>query len=300
MNELTPFLEAAVRTATPLLLAALGEAVAERAGVINLGLEGCMIAGAYAAFVASSAGPVAGYSAAMAAGLAVGLLLTLFSIVLRRDQIIVGTALTILALGVTGTLFRARGETTAFTGVTEPPLRVPLLADIPGIGSVLFAQPAITYLSVLMVPAVWWWLRRTHAGVALRAVGESPGAARAAGVRVSLVQASAVMFASAMGGIAGGALVVAQAGSFAEGMTAGRGFLAIAIVALGRWTAAGVALAALVFGGAMALQYVVQALGWRLRYELVLMIPYVLTLVGLGAFGRGSAPAALGRVATND
>jgi simple sugar transport system permease protein len=300
MSELTPFLEAAVRTATPLLLAALGEAVAERAGVINLGLEGCMIAGAYAAFVASGAGPVAGYSAALAAGVAVGLLMVLFSIVLRRDQIIVGTALTILALGVTGTFFRARGEASAFTGVTEPPVRLPLLADIPGIGPVFFAQPAITYVALLMIPAVWWWLRGTHAGIALRAVGDSPAAARAAGVRVSLVQAAAVIFGSVMGGIAGGALVVAQAGSFAEGMTAGRGFLAIAIVALGRWTAGGVALAALVFGAAMALQYVVQALGWRLRYELVLMIPYVLTLVALGAFGRGAAPASLGRVAPND
>jgi simple sugar transport system permease protein len=300
MNELIPFLEASVRTATPLLLAAIGEAVAERAGVINLGLEGCMIAGAYAAFVASGAGPVAGYSAAMTAGVAVGLLMVLFSIVLRRDQIIVGTALTILALGATGTFFRARGETTAFTGATEPVLRIPVLADIPAIGAALFAQPAITYLAMLMIPAVWWWLRRTHAGIALRAVGESPAAARAAGIRVSVVQGAAVLFGSAMGGIAGGALVVAQAGSFAEGMTAGRGFLAIAIVALGRWTPGGVALAAFVFGAAMALQYVVQAVGWRLRYELVLMIPYLLTLVALGAFGRGSAPAALGRVAPHD
>jgi ABC-type uncharacterized transport system permease subunit len=300
MNELIPFLEAAVRTATPLLLASLGEAVAERAGVINLGLEGCMIAGAYAAFVASGAAPILGYGAAVVAGASIGALMALFSIAMRRDQIIVGTALTILALGVTGTLFRARGESSALAGSTEAPVRIPGLSDIPWFGAVLFAQPAITYFALVMIPLAWWWLRRTHAGLALRAVGESPSAARAAGIRVPLVQSAAVIFASAMGGVAGGALVLAQAGSFAEGMTAGRGFLAIAIVALGRWSAGGVALAAFVFGGAMALQYVVQALGWRVRYELVLMIPYVLTLVALGAFGRGSAPAALGRVATSD
>jgi simple sugar transport system permease protein len=236
----------------------------------------------------------------MVAGLSVGMLMVLLSVFLRRDQIIVGTALTILALGVTGTLFRARGDATALALTTEPSIRIPVLADIPVLGDALFAQPAITYVALVMIPIVWWWLYRTHAGIALRAIGESPSAARAAGVRLTLVQSAAVLFGSAMGGVAGGALVLAQAGSFAEGMTAGRGFLAIAIVALGRWRASGIALAGFVFGAAMALQYVVQALGWRLRYELVLMIPYVLTLVALGVFGRGSAPAALGRVTPAD
>lgn len=295
MNELTSFLEAAVRTATPLLLAAIGETISQRAGVINIGLEGCIIAGAYAAFVAAGAAPVAGYGAAILAGLSVGALLTLFSVVLRRDQIIVGTALTMLSLGLTGTLFRARDYGTALVVATEPAARIPILSEIPIAGTTLFAQPVSTYVAFAMVPAAWWWLRRTHAGLSLLAVGEAPDAARAAGVRVSLVKAGAVLFASAMGGLAGGALVLAQAGSFAEGMSAGRGFLAIAIVALGRWRPAGVAIAALVFGSAMAMQYVVQAKGWAVRYELVLMIPYVLTLVTLGAFGRGAAPAMLGR-----
>lgn len=300
MSDIAPFLEAAVRTATPLLIAAIGETVAERAGVINIGLEGCIIAGAYAAFVASGVTPVAGYGAAVLAGLAIGALLAGFAIVLRRDQIIVGTALTMLALGATGTLFRARGNASALVVATEPALRIPVLADIPVVGGALFDQPPIAYLALALVPIVWWWLQRTHAGLALRAVGEAPAAARAAGVRVTLVQSAAVLFGSAMGGLAGGALVLAQAGSFAENMSAGRGFLAIAIVALGRWRPAGVLVASLVFGGAMALQYVVQALGWSVRYELVLMIPYVLTLVALGAFGRGSAPAMLGRAAASE
>lgn len=302
MSDLAPFLEAAVRTATPLLIASIGETVSERAGVINIGMEGCIIAGAYAAFAVGGGGatPTAGYAAAILAGLSVGALLAVFTVVLRRDQIIVGTALTMLALGVTGTLFRTRGDATALVVATEPVVRLPLLSDIPVIGQALFAQPAITYFALALVPAVWWWLHRTHVGLSLRAVGDAPAAARAAGVRVALVQTCAVLFGAGLGGLAGGALVLAQAGSFAEGMSAGRGFLAIAIVALGRWRPTGVAVASLVFGAAMALQFVVQALGWGVRYELVLMIPYVLTLAALGAFGRGSAPATLGRTAPDD
>ncbi|MEX2179849.1 MAG: ABC transporter permease [Gemmatimonadaceae bacterium] len=295
MNELEFFLEAAVRTATPLLIAAIGESVSERAGVINIGLEGCIIAGAYAAFVCAGAGPAAGYGAATLAGMSLGLILAVFSVSLRRDQIIVGTALTMLALGVTGTLFRARGSAGALVVDIGTVYRIPVLSDLPLVGGALFAQPAIAYAAFAAIPAVWWWTNRTHAGLSLRAVGESPAAARSAGIHVARTQFGAVLFGSAMGGLAGGALVLAQAGSFAEGMSSGRGFLAIAIVALGRWRPAGVAIASLVFGSAMALQFVVQSLGWRVRYELVLMIPYVLTLMALGAFGRGSAPAFLAR-----
>jgi ABC-type uncharacterized transport system permease subunit len=292
--ESSPLLEAAVRTATPLLIAALGETISERAGVINIGLEGCIIAGAFAAFVLGATSPPAGYLAATAAGVLVGIILVVFAIVLRRDQIIVGTALTLLALGTTGTLFRARGSVSALVP-TSPSVPIPLLSDIPFVGPALFAEPLVTYAAMLLVPAVWWWLYRTHSGLSLRAVGEAPHAAVAAGVRVRLLRSFAVLTGCGMGGLAGGTLVLAQAGTFAEGMSAGRGFLAIAIVALGRWRPAGVTIAACVFGAAMALQFVVQAMGWRVRYELILMIPYVLTLVALGAFGRGVAPAALGR-----
>jgi ABC-type uncharacterized transport system permease subunit len=299
MNDLAPFLEAAVRTATPLLIAAIGEAVSERAGAINIGLEGCIIAGAYAAYVLGASGS-AGYSGAMLAGGLVGVVFAVFAVVLRKDQIIVGTALTMLGLGVTGTLFRAREAGLTTLVDTDAVLRVPFLSGIPVIGSALFAQPFVTYLAVILVPFAWWILYRTHLGLALRAVGESPDAARAAGVRVRTIQAGAVIVGSALGGLSGGALVLAQAGTFAEGMSAGRGFLAIAIVALGRWRPVGVALAAIVFGASMALQFVVQALGWAVRYELVLMVPYALTLAALGAFGKGSAPAMLGRAAERD
>lgn len=294
MTELALFLEAAMRTATPLLLASAGEAVCERSGVINIGMEGCIIAGAYSAFALGSVYPGAGYPAAILAGLAVGVLLVIFSVVWRRDQIIVGTALTMLALGATGTLFRGRGVDTALT-FQPTTITIPLLADVPVIGRALFAQPVVGYFAILAIPALWFIFARTHLGLSLRAAGDAPEAARAAGISVEGVRAAAVLFGCAMGGLAGGALVLAQAGTFAEGMSAGRGFLAIAIVALGRWKPIGVAIASLVFGAAMALQFVVQAMGWSVRYELVLMIPYVLTLAALGAFGRGAAPAALGR-----
>ncbi|MGH7638918.1 MAG: ABC transporter permease [Gemmatimonadaceae bacterium] len=294
MNDLAPFLEAAVRTATPLLIAAMGEAIAERAGAINLGLEGCIIIGAYVGF-ALGATSTGGYAAAMLAGAGVGLVFAAFAVFLRRDQIIVGTALTMLGLGLTGTMFRARDAGLKALVDTDPVLRIPVLSEIPVIGSALFAQPMVTYVAVALVPLAWWVLHRTQVGLALRAVGEAPEAARAAGVRAKTIQASAVIVGSAFGGLAGAALVLAQAGAFAEGMSAGRGFLAIAIVALGRWRPIGVALAALVFGAAMALQFVVQAFGWTVRYELVLMIPYLLTHVARVTFGKGSAPAMQGR-----
>jgi len=296
MTEGSALLDAAIRTATPLLLASTGEVIAERAGVINIGLEGCIIAGAYAAFVAAGASHLQGYSAALIAGMSVGALLATCCVWLRRDQIIVGTALTMLALGLTGTLFRARADSVSILATMDTPISVPLLSRIPLVGTALFAQPLITYVALAMIPALWWWLTRTHAGLSLRAVGDAPLAARAAGVRVELVQTCAILFGSALGGLAGGSLVLAQAGSFAEGMSAGRGFLAVAIVALGRWRPLGVALASFVFGIAMALQFVVQALGWAIRYELVLMIPYVLTLIALGVVSRGDAPVMLGRV----
>lgn len=298
MNDVAPLLEAGIRTATPILIAATGETVSERAGVINIGLEGCIIAGAYAAFAAGAATATTGYVAAASAGMAVGLLFVVFAVVLRRDQVVVGAALTMLGLGVTGALFRGRDASDSVTIATETAVVVPGLSRIPVVGEALFAQTMITYIAVALVPAVWWFLYRTHAGLAIRAIGDAPDAAEAAGVRARTMQALAVLSGSALGGLAGGTLVLAQAGTFAEGMSAGRGFLAIAVVALGRWRPAGVALASLVFGFAMALQYVVQALGWSIRYELVLIIPYALTLAALGAFRRGEAPAALGRTSS--
>jgi simple sugar transport system permease protein len=296
---LIPFLEAAIRTATPLAFAALGELVAERSGVINLGLEGMIIAGCFGAAAAATAGGTGvGYLGAATAGLAMSALFALFVVRLGTDQIITGTALTLLGLGLTGTLYRAApawagaGETLATTG----PVPIPGLVSIPLFGPVLFHQPPITYALYVLVPLLAWWMQRTHAGLAVRAVGESREAVAAAGGSPTRVRWAAILFSGAMGGLCGGTLVLAQVGAFNEGMSAGRGFIAIAVVVLGRWTPLGTAGAALLFGGAFALQYLFQSLGLALPYQLFLALPYVLTLVLLASLrGRAAAPAQLGR-----
>lgn len=299
MSAIETFLEGSVRTATPLAFAALGETVVERSGVINIGLEGAIIAGAFGGFVAAGYGSTwAGFAGAMVAGIIVAAVFALFAIQVRADQIITGTAISLLGLGVTATLYRqlygATGAALSIPtmGVTE----IPFLSSIPLIGRPLFAQPAITYLLYLIIPLTWWWMYHTYAGLGLRATGEDPRAVVVAGISAKRVQLLSVLFGGALGGLAGGVLVIAQAGSFAEGMSAGRGFIAIAIVVLGRWHPLGVAAAALVFGAASALQYFFQAMGWALPYQAFLALPYVLTLLGLaGIAGKSVAPASLGR-----
>jgi simple sugar transport system permease protein len=295
---LESFVESSVRTATPLLLAALGETVVERAGIINIGLEGIVIGGAFGALVgATHGGPLAGIAAGMAAGVALAILFYVFIDLLGTDQIVTGTAVTILALGLTGALYRTMyGASGAALSIqTMGPLPIPLLSRIPLIGPAVFAQPAIAYVTMGLVPVTWWWLYRTHGGLALRSIGESPAAAQSSGISVPHYRLGALCFGGMLGGLAGATLVVVQVGTFAENMSAGRGFIAIAVVVLGRWNPVGVAGAGLVFGAAMAMQYWIQALGLNIPYSIVLAIPYLLTLAALaGIAGRVRAPVALG------
>lgn len=286
-------LEATVRTATPLAYAALGESVSERAGVINIGLEGSIIAGALSATIAAGAiGVAGGFAAGAVAGLLVAALFALFAVGLRADQIITGTAITLFALGLTGTVYRTvyGSGGVALTTPTDGTHAIPVLSTLPVIGRAFFAQPWVTYALYLIAPLLAWWMQRTHAGLALRAVGEYPPAAIAAGISPRRTQLYAVLFAGAMAGLAGATLVLAQAGTFAEGMSAGRGFIAIAIVVLGRWRPLGVAAAALLFGAATSLQTLFQSMGWSgIPYQLFLAVPYVLTLVVLAVTGKRGA-----------
>ncbi|MEJ7760087.1 MAG: ABC transporter permease [Gemmatimonadaceae bacterium] len=304
MSAFEAFMEGTIRTATPLAFAALGETVVERSGLINIGLEGAIIAGAFGGFVAAGFGGAwFGFAAAGISGIAVALVFAFFAVRLRADQIIAGTAISLLALGITATLNRLLfGSDSSTAGIsTMETLPIPGLSSLPIIGRALFSQPPITYLLYLAIPATWWWMYRTHAGLGLRATGEDPRAAIVAGVPVNRLQYGAVLFGGFMGGIAGGTLVIAQAGSFAEGMSAGRGFIAVAIVVLGRWHPVGAAGAAVVFGAASALQYLFQAMGWSLPYQVFLALPYVLTLLVLASVtGRASAPAGLGKWGTTD
>lgn len=298
-DVVAPFLAATIRTATPLALAALGEVVVERAGIINIGLEGAILAGAFGALLGGTSGGVAqGFLAAAAGGMLVSAIFALVVVRWRADQIIAGTAMTLLSLGATGTLYRALygASGAALSLPTSAPVRLPLLASLPLVGDALFAQPPATYFAYVLVPVLAVWMHRTHAGLALRAIGERPDSAIAAGIPVDRYRTMAILFGGAMGGVAGGTLVLAQAGTFAEGMSSGRGFIAIAIVVLGRWHPLGVALAALLFGAASALQFAFQAMGWPVPYQLFLVIPYLLTLAALaGAVGRAHAPATLGK-----
>jgi ABC-type uncharacterized transport system permease subunit len=216
----------------------------------------------------------------------------------RADQVIAGTAITLGAVGLTGTIYR-QAYGAAGAGLDLPtlaPIPIPVLSTLPVLGPALFSQPAPTYLGLLAVPAVWWLLFRTRIGLALRATGESATVARAAGVPTRLVRVIATLFGGGCAGLAGATLVLAQVGTFAERMTAGRGYVAIAIVVLGRWHPVGVAVAALAFGAAMALQFLFQTLGLETPYQLFLMLPYVLALLALaGVVGRVRAPGDLGK-----
>ena len=297
IGALSSFLVSAVGLAVPLALAALGETVSERAGVINIGLEGSVIWGALGgALGALAAGPYAGLAAGALAGGLAALLFAVFAVWLNTDQIITGTAVTIGSLGFTGAVFQSRFGTTglALELPTVPAWEVPLLSRVPLLGPAFFDQAVTAYLAYALVPLLGWFLFRTRRGLALRAVGESPDAAHAAGVPVVGTRMLAVVFAGLAAGLAGAHLSLVHTGTFAEGMSAGKGFIAIAVVVLGRWNPKGVVAAALFFGGAEALQFALQAVDSELPYPLFLALPYVLSLAALaGWFGRSRAPEGL-------
>jgi simple sugar transport system permease protein len=293
------FLEATVRSATPLAFAALGELIAERSGVINIGLEGSIAFGAFVALLTTAAfGPTTGLIAGGLAGAAVALVFATFVVTLRAQQVLAGTAVSLLGLGLAATLHRISmlGPGASSQVETIPVVAIPLLSRIPFVGPALFAQPLTTYALYLLFPAAWWFLYRTIGGVVLRATGENPEATLASGHSPSALRFGAVVVGGFLAGVGGATLVVAQVGTFSDGMSAGRGFVAIAIVALGRWHPGGVAIGALVFGAVSALQFLAQSLGWDVPYNLLLAFPYLLTLVAMAAFGGArTAPAALGR-----
>ncbi len=286
----------ALALGTPLLLAALGELVSERAGILNIGVEGLMLTGAFAGFLGCwmTGSPLVGMAAAGAAAMLLGLVLAVWVVGLDADQVVAGAALNILALGITGVAYRAVFGVTgaALTVPTFPPLAIggtePWLAPL--------RQPAPVYVALALVPLVWVVLARTRLGLALRAVGEAPEAAASLGISVAAMRIGALVVAALLAGLGGGYLSLAYSNTFVEGMSAGRGFIALAIVVFGRWRPIGILAGALLFGAASAGQFHLQAAGVAVSYHLLLMLPYVLTLAVLAfASGTAAAPAALGR-----
>jgi general nucleoside transport system permease protein len=296
---LESFLAAGLVLGTPILLAALGELLVERAGVLNIGVEGLMLGGAFAAALGAWASGSAGVGvlAAAATGVALALLFALATVQLGADQIVAGAAINLLALGATGALYRAiLGATgTALVLPTLPALPVPLLRDLPVVGSALFAQHALVDLGLFLTPALALLLRHTGVGLRLRALGDHPRAAASLGLSVRRGRVVTIAAGGALAGLGGAALTLAATNTFVEGITAGRGFIALAVVVFGRWSAWGVLGGALLFGFASALQFQFQAAALAVPYQLFLMLPYVLTLVVLLlSSGEGRAPRALG------
>ena len=291
-------LAATLRLATPILLAALGEVLAERAGVLNIGLEGMMLMGALGGFLGSRAtgSPWAGVACGVLAGMALALLFSALTVTLAVDQVVCGITVNLLALGVTGFVHRAiygvRSLVPSATALGE--WHVPLLSDVPFFGPVLFRQNALVYVALLLVAVCAVVLYRTTWGLRIRAVGEYPRAADSVGVDVLRVRHAALLACGALAGMGGAFLSLGQLNMFVEGMTAGRGFIALAVVIFARWHPVGVLGASLLFGLAEALQLRLQALGFQIPFQFLVMLPYVLTVVALvSVVGRSVQPAAL-------
>lgn len=290
---------AAMRAGTAVLLPALGEIVAERAGVLNLGLEGLMLLGALTGFAMTfvSGNVVVGLVAAAAAGGILALLHAVSSVTMRANQIVSGLAMVFLAAGVTDLFGRG------FVGQTVDglaPIAIPLLADLPLLGPALFRQDAIVYLAYVLVAATWYFLFRTQAGLHLRAVGESPETADAMGISVGVTRYLATIAGGALAGLGGAYLSVGYTNLWVSQMSAGRGWIALALVIFAGWSPLRALFGAVLFGGVDALQFRLQAAGSTVSSHLLMMLPYAATLVVLTlaqtarARRRLGMPAALG------
>lgn len=304
-SALVVLLSSSVAFAMPTALAAVGETVAERAGVLNLGLEGMMLSGALTAFLAAYYldSVVLGVLAGVTMGIGLGALMAFLSVTLRTEQIINGIAIVLLALGLTTFVFEklfAGEEQPAVSGI--PDLEVPLLHSIPGVGDVLFEQNALFYISVVLALGVCLLLTRTRFGLSVRAVGENPAAADAAAVPVGRTRWLALLICGGMAGMGGAVLVLGQLNIFDTNVTAGRGWIAIALVIFGRWNPLLVLGGAFLFGFTDALQIRVQAVSGGITStvptEIFAALPYAVTLIVMVVAtvwaGRDAQPAALG------
>jgi simple sugar transport system permease protein len=283
--------------ATPILLAALGELVVERAGVLNLGVEGMMIIGAICGFaVAVNTGsPVLGFVAAAAGGALLSLLFAILTQFALANQVASGLALTLFGLGLSALLGQG------YVGVKPPPigkLDIPLLGDIPFLGPVLFSHDLMVYFGLALVVAIWAMLKYTRAGLILRAVGENHDAAHALGYKVVRIRVLAILFGGACAGLGGAYISLIRVPQWTEGMTAGAGWIALALVVFASWKAGRVLLGAWIFGGVTVLQLNLQAAGIAIPVEYLSMSPYLITILVLVIMSadRSRAPASLGRI----
>ena len=296
---LEAFLISTIAMATPILLAALGELLVEESGIINVGIEGAMLSGAFFALsgVYFTGSIAVGLTCGIAAAIAINAMLGVLLINLAVNQVVAGTALNIFAAGITGVFYRKFFGITGKAFIVSPlhGLALGPLARIPFFGPMLFDQSPLVYLAFLLVPVFAWLLRRTRYGLRVRAAGERPEAADALGLGVYALRWQALIVSGILTGLAGAFLTLAYANTFVENISAGRGFVALAVVILGQRNSWGLAAASILFGAAMALQFGLQALGTAVPYQLFLALPYALTLVVLAFFGgQARDPSALG------
>lgn len=297
----TGLLVGSLGLAVPLIFGALGGVIGERAGVVNIAIEGQLLAGAFTAAVVASATrqPLLGLLAAMVAGMLVAFILAAFAIKYLVDQVIVGVVLNVLVIGLTSFLYSQVLQPNGAT-LNSPPrfdrMPIPLLADIPVIGPVLFNQTIIVYLMYIAVAAVYVGMFHTRWGLRLRAVGEHPQAADTVGIKVNATRFWNVLLAGAIAGLGGTVFTIGNGIAFNKEMTAGAGFIALAAVIFGQWDPIKATLAALLFGFASSLQNTLSIVGSPVPSEFMLMLPYVVTIfVVAGVVGRSRAPAADGK-----
>ena len=294
MNDVALVLESAARLSVLLLFVALGELLAERAGTLNISVEGMMLGGAFtAAYVASESGsPLVGLVAGIAVGAVIALIQAELSHRIDINQFIVGLAINLLVLGVTSFLDSSVELSYEQLGL----LRIPLLADIPVIGKALFEQRWPFFLIYLLIPLTWWLLMRTRWGLELRACGENPDSANASGIPVKRRRRQVILVCGLYAGLGGAFLSVGLIGSFTQNMTAGRGYVAIAAVILGSWSVRGTVIGAFIFGGADALRLALPAIGVDITPQLLIAAPYLIALVTMLVFAQGRRqPHALGQ-----
>ncbi len=282
---------------TPILIAAIGELVVERAGVLNLGVEGMMITGAICGFIAAvhSNSPALGFAAAALGGAGLSLLFAFLTQVALSNQVASGLALTLFGLGVSSLMGQS------YVGIKPPAtdkLDLGPLSDLPFLGTVFFSHDLMVYLGLVLVAAVWAMLKYTRAGLVLRAVGENHDAAHALGYKVVRVRVMAILFGGACAGLGGAYISLIRVPQWTEGMTAGAGWIALALVVFASWKAGRVLLGAWLFGGVTVLQLNLQAAGVKIPVEYLSMSPYLITILVLVIMSadKSRAPASLGRI----
>lgn len=294
------FILSVMTASTPLLLAATGELVTEKAGVLNLGVEGMMLVGAIVGFATTvhTGSATLGILFAVLAGAGMSLIFGLLTLTFLANQVATGLALTIFGTGLSALV----GAGYVGTAVQPlPKLHIPGLSDLPFLGPIVFGQDALVYFSLAAVVGVAWFLRRSHRGLVVRAIGDSHDAAHAIGYPVILIRYLATMFGGAMAGLAGAYMSLAYSTSWAENMTAGRGWIALALVVFATWRPVWLLVGAYLFGGIMYLSLYIQGLGFSVPSQLISALPYLATILVLVAISRDrvkvrlNAPACLGR-----